>query len=136
MSKRPAIVSEPINYILPEDKELPKEEQTTYRIKSLSNKALEEITASIELSQKTDGAVSVLGSQLSEVIAFRRGCVGFTQYFIGEEKFDFVGESTPQADGYKRCSEADLEIIHLAHQRAVGKEILRISSLSKESKNS
>jgi hypothetical protein len=105
MAKRPAIASEPTLYILPEDKDLPKEEQTVWKIKALSNKALSEITASIELSQKTDGTVAIGNSQGSEVIAFKRGCVGFDQYFIGEEKIEFKGEEMPYPDGYKRMNE-------------------------------
>lgn len=136
MASRPTMMSEPISYILPEDEKEPVEKQTKWKIKALSNKALEEIRASIELTQKPSGDLGVVGTQSSDGIAFKRGCVGFDQYFIGDEKIEFSGEETPQADGYKRCNAVELEKIHLAHQVAVGKKILEISALSKESKNS
>jgi len=126
MATLPKAKHEVQSYVLADERELPEDQQTKWRVKSLSKADFVTVQDMVEAGKKA----------ASCVFAFARGCLGWENLMSDGAPFLFKGMRYPQdKDRLPRLQPEELDLIPLRWQEEIGGHVLDQSLLSETEKN-
>lgn len=140
MANLPKAKTDIIDYVLLNERDLPTEEQTIWKLKSLSVKDYTVfVDKGISATQNGTELAFSMQSGTSGYFAASRGIVGFENLQVDGKDVAFVG-GKEEDDGFKRITSKEIESIFSSQQgkaafMEIGSEIIKLSSISKTEKN-